>query len=81
METHTDIELDADALQLLNGEEARLYLGDRDPPKKKGDTPPMEIETDALQLLLAEESRLYDGELDPEPCGSTCKITCWFSVQ
>ncbi|MFF2524024.1 hypothetical protein [Streptomyces liangshanensis] len=41
----------------------------------------MEIETDALQLLLAEESPLYDGELDPEPCGSTCKITCWFSVQ
>ncbi|MFF6979998.1 hypothetical protein ACFZAV_20155 [Streptomyces sp. NPDC008343] len=42
----------------------------------------MEIETDALQLLVAEESRLYDsGGLDPEPCGSTCKITCWFSVE
>ncbi|MEU3934000.1 hypothetical protein AB0E85_18465 [Streptomyces sp. NPDC029044] len=41
----------------------------------------MEIEMDALQLLVAEESRLYGGGLEPEPCGSTCKITCWFSVQ
>ncbi|WP_416975459.1 hypothetical protein [Streptomyces sp. 4F14] len=42
----------------------------------------MDIETDALQLLRAEESRLYEGDvLEPEPCGSTCKITCWFSVE
>lgn len=41
----------------------------------------MEIETDALQLLLAEESRLSDSDRDQEPCGSTCMLTCWFSVE
>ena len=42
----------------------------------------MDIETDALHLLVAEESRLYGaGGLEPEPCGSTCMITCWFSVE
>ncbi|MFD4575935.1 hypothetical protein ACFWNK_24920 [Streptomyces sp. NPDC058417] len=40
-----------------------------------------EIDTEALQLLRAEENALYPSELDDEACGSTCKITCWFSVE